>query len=33
MKFILKNDKLEIDNEEKLNSGSLNYYEVDVEFN
>lgn len=33
MKFILENDKLKIEQEKELNSGSLNYYEVDVEFN
>ena len=31
MKFILENDKLKIEQEKELNSGSLNYYEVDTD--
>lgn len=32
MKFILNKDKLEIENRESLNSGSVKYYEAEVEF-
>lgn len=33
MKFILNNDKLEIIEKDYLNSGSLKYYEFEVEYN
>ena len=32
MKFILNKDKLNIENNIKYNSGSINYYEIDVEY-
>lgn len=32
MKFILSKDKLTIENKETLNSGSINYYEAEVEY-
>lgn len=32
MKFILNKDKLEIENIELVNSGSISYYEADVEY-
>ena len=32
MKFVLNKDKIEIQDKEKLNSGSVNYYEADVEY-
>lgn len=32
MKFILNKDKLTIENKEKTNSGSIQYYEADVEY-
>lgn len=32
MKFILNKDSLEIENKQRINSGSVNYYEVDVEY-
>ena len=32
MKFILDKDKIEVKDKEKLNSGSINYYEADVEY-
>ena len=32
MKFILNKDKLEIENIEVVKSGSVNYYEADVEY-
>ena len=32
MKFVLNKDKVTVENEKDLNSGSINYYEADVEY-